>query len=64
MRQPCSRAYLITVDQGLVPSQILAKFKTIGEELGGQEDPSAPVDPKTEVTLGNVGADAVTDGKW
>ncbi|MCH9736504.1 MAG: hypothetical protein K0U78_18440 [Actinomycetia bacterium] len=56
--------YYDTDAQDLGPSQILAKVKTVGEELGGQEDPFAPVDPKTVVVLGNVGADAVTDGKW
>ena len=50
--------------QDLGPSQILAKVKTIGEELGGDEDSFEPVDPKTVVTLGDVGSDAVTDGKW
>jgi len=50
--------------QDLGPSQILAKVKTIGEELGGEKDSFVPVDPKTVITLGNVGSDAVTDGKW
>ena len=48
----------------LVPSQILAKVKTVGEKLGGEDTSFVPVDPKTMVKLGDAGSDAVTDGKW
>lgn len=48
----------------LAPSQILSKVKTVGEKLGGEEEPFLPVDPKTVVKLGDAGSDAVTDGKW
>jgi len=51
--------------QDLAFSQILAKVKTVGEKLGGGEDePFVPVDPKTVITLGDAGSDAITDGKW
>lgn len=51
--------------EDLAPSQILAKVQTVGEKLGGGEDETfAPVDPKTVITLGDAGSDAVTDGKW
>lgn len=50
--------------QDLVPSQILTKVKTVGEMLGGEQDPFVPVDPLTVITLGNASPDVVTDGKW
>ena len=48
----------------MAPSQILAKVKTVGQKLGEQEDPFAPVDPKTVIALGAVSPDAVSDGNW
>ena len=48
----------------LAPSHILAKVKTVGEKLGGEEAPFVPVDPKTVITLGDVSSNAVTDGNW
>lgn len=50
--------------QDLAPSQTLAKVKTVGEKLGGGQNPFLAVDPKTVITLGNVGSEAVNDGKW
>lgn len=38
--------------QDLAPSQILAKVKTVGEKLGGEDASFVPVDPKTVITLG------------
>ena len=49
---------------GLAPSETLAKVKTVGEKLGGTEDPFVPVDPKTVITLGDLNSDVVADGKW
>jgi hypothetical protein len=48
----------------LAASQTLAKVKTIGEKLGGEEDPFVPVDPETVITLGDLSSDTVAEGKW
>jgi hypothetical protein len=48
----------------LVPSEVLARVKTVGKKLGAEEDPFVPVDPGTVIALGGVSADAVTDGSW
>lgn len=48
----------------LAPSATLATVKTVGEKLGGKQDPFVPVDPKTVITLGDLNSDAVADGKW
>ncbi|MGB0963219.1 MAG: hypothetical protein ACPGVY_11045 [Mycobacterium sp.] len=50
--------------QDLAASEILAKVKTVGEKLGGQQDPFVPVEPKTVITLGGVSSDSVSDGTW
>ena len=39
--------------QDLAPSQILAKVKTVGEKLGGEDTSFVPIDPKTVITLGD-----------
>ena len=48
----------------LAPSQTLAKVKTVGEKLGGEDASFAPVDPKTVITLGDASPNTVTDGNW
>ena len=48
----------------LAPSATLATVKTVGEKLGGKENPFVPVDPKTVITLGDLNSDAVADGTW
>jgi len=48
----------------LAPSETLARVKSVGKKLGVEEDPFAPVDPKTVIALGGVSPHAVTDGKW
>jgi hypothetical protein len=48
----------------LAASETLAKVKTVGEKLGGKENPFAAVDPETVITLGDLNSDAVADGKW
>ena len=48
----------------LVPSEILARVKSVGKKLGAEEDPFVPVDPDAVIALGGVSPDAVTDGKW
>jgi hypothetical protein len=48
----------------LAPSKILANVKSVGKKLGAEDDPFAPVDQKTVITLAGVSPDAVTDGKW
>ena len=48
----------------LAASQTLAKVKTVGEKLGGEEDPFVPVDPEIVITLGDLSSDTVAEGKW
>ncbi|MFM8858073.1 MAG: hypothetical protein ACKOI2_12925, partial [Actinomycetota bacterium] len=50
--------------EDLEPSQVLAKVKTVGEKLGGEDASFVPVDPKTVITLGDVSPKTVTDGDW
>lgn len=45
-------------------SETLARVKSVGDTLGIEESPFAPVDPKTVITIGGAGTDAVTDGTW
>jgi hypothetical protein len=42
----------------------LAKVKSVGTKLGGEEVPFVPVDPQAVIALGGVSPDVVTDGKW
>ena len=48
----------------LAPSQTLAKVKTVGQKLGGEDASFVPVDPKTVITLGDVSPKTVTGGNW
>ncbi|MCP9274037.1 hypothetical protein [Mycolicibacterium arenosum] len=48
----------------LAPSDVLSKVKSVGHMLGVHEKPFVPVDSKTVIALGGVGADSVTDGAW
>ncbi len=50
--------------QDLPASETLAKVKTVGEKLGGKENPFTAVDPKTVISLGDLNSDAVADGTW
>ena len=50
--------------QDLAPSKILSNVKSVGKKLGTEEDPFAPIDPKTVVSIGGVGPDVVADGEW
>lgn len=50
--------------QDLAPSQVLAKVKTVGEKLGGEDVSFVPVDPKTVISLGDPSSNTVTDGNW
>lgn len=50
--------------EDLAASEILAKVKTVGEKLGGEEDPFLPVDSTSVVALGGASPDKVSDGKW
>lgn len=50
--------------QDLAPSQVLAKVKTVGEKLGGEDASFVPVDPKTVISLGDHSSNTVTDGNW
>ena len=48
----------------LTPSEKLAAVKTVGDVLGVDDGPFAPVDPKTVVVLKDIGSDVVVDGAW
>lgn len=48
----------------LAPSKILTNVESVGKKLGAKEDPFAPVEPKTVITLGDVSPDTLTDGTW
>ena len=50
--------------EDLAPSGILTEVKTVGDVLGDDEEPFAPVDPKTVIPLGDLGMDKVSDGMW
>lgn len=47
----------------LTPSEILSSVKSVGEKLGIEENPFAPVGPDTVVPLG-AGGGTVADGNW
>ena len=44
--------------------EALAGVKTVGEVLGGDEQPFTPTDPGTVIALKGTNSDAVADGAW
>ena len=44
--------------------EVLAGVKTVGEVLGGGEQPFTPTDPGTVIALKGTNSDAVADGVW
>lgn len=50
--------------EDLAAGETLAKVKTVGDVLGKDAAPFAPVDPSKVIKLKDSGADTVAPGVW